>query len=68
MFNTNLNGGNGGFITGPTTNTIKIMLETFPFVPNKPYFYDFINKYIPTCTVKEGSYTNLKCSIENNVP
>jgi hypothetical protein len=66
MFNNNTNGGQGGFITGPTTNTIKIMLNTFPFVPNEPYYYN--NKYLPTCTVKDGSYTILKCSIENNVP
>jgi hypothetical protein len=68
MFDVNLNGGQGGFITGPTTNTVKIMLETFPFIPNEPFYFNFNGKYYPTCTVKQEDYTKLKCYIENNVP
>jgi hypothetical protein len=66
MFDVNLNGGQGGFITGPTTNTVKIMVKTFPFIPNEPF--NFNGKYYPTCTVKQEDYTKLKCYIENNVP
>jgi hypothetical protein len=68
MFNKDVNGGKGGFITGPTTNTVKIMLEQFPYVPNEPFFSIIKNKYLPTCSVKNGNYNKLKCSIETNVP
>lgn len=66
MFDANLNNGKGGFITGPTTNTIKIMVEKFPFIPKQPFYDNY--KYYQTCTTKEADYTKLKCYIENNVP
>ena len=71
MFDPNFNNGKGRFITGPLSSTIKITLETFPFIPTTPFCNNppcTPTELQSTCITKIGVYDKLKCNFESNVP
>jgi len=71
MFDPDFNNGKGRFITGPLSSTIKITLETFPFIPTTPFCDNppcTPTELQSTCITKIGVYDKLKCNFESNVP